>query len=344
MNRFVVLFCAILGSLFHAAAATTTKPDPVAAFVTAFVMVDGSGKEVHRFKRGINDDYVVRDTVAFDTIGTRNVSIKVETSGTIHFVKFFFNNKVFPSRDVPFAMQGRGATAGSFATVPYLATAGHKSIRATLFDQYERQIGSFKLRFIMAESGGSSPVAPAPVAAPVAKPVAAPVAKPVAVPVAAPVAKPVVVPVAAPVAKPVAAPVAKPVSVPAPVSPSGSSDARVTALIMVDANGKELHRFVRGIDADFTVTRDTVKFSDIGTKAVSIKVETVGKINHVRFLFNNKVFPSREVPYAMQGSNGNSFPTVPYLATAGDKSLRAVVYGDNDVVIGSTKLRFIMAA
>jgi hypothetical protein len=156
---------------------------------------------------------------------------------------------------------------------------------------------------------------------------------PVPVPVAVPVA--VAVPVRAPV--PVVAPVA-PV-----VTPVAAGTPRVTALIMVDASGKELHKFVRGIDADFTVTRDTVKFADIGTKAVTIKIETVGAIDHVKFYFNNKVYASTIPPYAMQGYTDGVFGTVPYLATAGDKSIRATLFGPGNVELSTTKLRFVMA-
>lgn len=507
-QRFVALVFALLSAFRYAVVAAT---DPA---VTAFVMVDESGKELHRFKRGINDDFAVRDTVYYGDIGTRKVSIKVETTGDIHYIKFYFNNKVFPSREAPFAMQG--SSGGMFPSVPWLGIASKdKSIRATLFDTSNTIIGSFKLRFIMAE-GGNSPVptpialpvatpvsvpAPAPVpvpvpvrapvpmpvpvpapvpmpvpapvpvplpvpvssprtkptrlmlaragtfsrplqeirdgdvidlsdiggslsayadvdqyvtrcrfffddkvhtenvipfvmsgnsgdnfretaylgsaggkvvrvevtrdgfpmeelvvkfrmvdGAPVPSPVASPTGSPVKAPVIAPVPVPVVAPVRAPVVAPVpvpvVAPVPVPVMVPTPIaSPVSSRNSRVTAFIMVDANGRELHRFKRGIDDDFSV-RDTVRYSEIGTREVTIKVEVSNPelVTHVRFFFNRKVFPSKDAPYAMQGSENGVFATVPWLGVASvNKSIRATMYGEGNVVIGSTKLRFIMA-
>jgi hypothetical protein len=188
-----------------------------------------------------------------------------------------------------------------------------------------------------------------PVKAPVpsAVPVKAPV--PVAVPVKAPV--PVAVPVKAPVPSAVPVnvpvPVAVPVNVPAPSAPVavGTGTANVTAFIMVDVNGKELHRFVRGIDSDFTAKRDTIKFSDLGTNQVTIKIETVGQINNVKFNFNSKIYRTNVVPYAMQGStnDGKTFTAVPFLSTPGpSKSIQATLFGPGNVVLSSTKLRFIM--
>lgn len=125
-----------------------SPPTGGVATVTKFKMVDVNGRHLHTFLRGIDNDFSVRDTIKFSDIGTNEVTIVAEVSGNIDHIRFRFNGKVYPDFVAPFAMQGD--ENGRFFSVPYLSRPSRDlSIRALLYDQNQKQIGSTKLRFIM---------------------------------------------------------------------------------------------------------------------------------------------------------------------------------------------------
>lgn len=274
------------------------------ARVTRLVMVDENGREVHVFKRGINDDFSERDTICFDKVGTRKLSIKADVEGSgFEYVNFKFNGKMYPDYDAPYAMQDNEGS--NFNPVAYLATASdQRSIRVEIIDGNWQVISDIKLRFILADTcgGGPTPVPP-PVSPPSRPPVPAPVAAPVPAPVAAPV--------------------------PAPVPVSGAN----IKLFLVEAgrSGKVLHVIRNG---------DVVDLADFKAQELTAVAEVDRDVSHVIFKYNGGERKEGVKPYAVNGDSGGNYHNSPYLTSTGSKKIVVEAYDGR--IVGKYEVNFMV--
>ncbi|MEI5639645.1 MULTISPECIES: discoidin domain-containing protein [unclassified Pseudoalteromonas] len=92
-------------------------------------------------------------------------------------------------------------------------------------------------------------------------------------------------------------------------------------------------------------TNDIVNQTQAGNQ-LSINAVTRGEINHVVFAYGDNYefsHSERAAPYAMSGDGAGDFNAVSYLASLGEKHIRATAYDSNGTVISTQEVTLFIS-